>query len=535
MLKNISIRNALIAVVGILAILLVVNSGRGVMDARSSSQEAERMKLANDLVDNILVASGQEAIERGVSAAALGSKERAPAGMIQKINTLRSKGDAAFKRGMSLADKLAEIDPSNEVFIHAIGENRDAYSAVQGARRRVDANLSRTDDKDYTPNEIIQVMSEFIFAGADMRSDAVTSPARTETLQGPLRMNAEIKQAVFLASEYAGRERAVIGGTIATGQPVTSENMEKLRAFRAINQLMVGRIMTLRHDEDTDTRILQALSKMSSVFGGSFENVRQSVYAELNTGNYPMSAGQWVNSATEGINTILEVSDSVSIVVKEDINHALTAANQQMTFAIIFLVVSVLLAIIAFVIIRTKITQPLNYLNQMMGHIESTGDLTSIIEVRGTDETGTLADSFNKMIHKFHDITREMQGSADHLASAAEEYSATASSIARGTEEQAGRADHVATASQQMNATIVEVAKNASGAAEAAQSATDTATEGGNIVSKTIDSMNGIALTAKESSEVIATLGARSQEIGTIIKVIEDIADQTNLLALNAA
>ncbi len=58
---------------------------------------------------------------------------------------------------------------------------------------------------------------------------------------------------------------------------------------------------------------------------------------------------------------------------------------------------------------------------------------------------------------------------------------------------------------------------------------------GGNVVSKTIESMNGISKNAMESSRIISSLGGRSREIGNIINVINDIADQTNLLALNAA
>ncbi len=47
--------------------------------------------------------------------------------------------------------------------------------------------------------------------------------------------------------------------------------------------------------------------------------------------------------------------------------------------------------------------------------------------------------------------------------------------------------------------------------------------------------MNRISDRVKESSEVIKSLGVRSDQIGEIVGLINDVADQTNLLALNAA
>ena len=38
----------------------------------------------------------------------------------------------------------------------------------------------------------------------------------------------------------------------------------------------------------------------------------------------------------------------------------------------------------------------------------------------------------------------------------------------------------------------------------------------------------------KSSAKAVASLGSRSDQIGTIVGTIEDIADQTKLLALNA-
>ena len=47
--------------------------------------------------------------------------------------------------------------------------------------------------------------------------------------------------------------------------------------------------------------------------------------------------------------------------------------------------------------------------------------------------------------------------------------------------------------------------------------------------------MKAISENMENTARVINGLGKRSQEIGRILEVIEEIADQTNLLALNAA
>jgi methyl-accepting chemotaxis protein len=71
----------------------------------------------------------------------------------------------------------------------------------------------------------------------------------------------------------------------------------------------------------------------------------------------------------------------------------------------------------------------------------------------------------------------------------------------------------VAAGAEQMGASIREIAQNASQAAKVAAQA-----------------MTEVTAT----NETVARLGASSQEIGAVVKVITTIAEQTNLLALNA-
>lgn len=124
-------------------------------------------------------------------------------------------------------------------------------------------------------------------------------------------------------------------------------------------------------------------------------------------------------------------------------------------------------------------------------------------------------------------LAKTLEETANQLAAAAEELSATATQLSKNseatsaqsntaaanTEEVAKGVQTVATNTEEMVAAIKEIARNSSEAA--------------NISKNTLKQAQGANLT-------ITQLGASSQDIGNVIKVISSIAQQTNLLALNA-
>src|SRR5690606_37276308 len=61
------------------------------------------------------------------------------------------------------------------------------------------------------------------------------------------------------------------------------------------------------------------------------------------------------------------------------------------------------------------------------------------------------------------------------------------------------------------------------------------AIEGQQAVEQAVDSMESIATAVARASETVNQLGEYGQQIGDIVKTIDEIASQTNLLALNAA
>jgi len=87
----------------------------------------------------------------------------------------------------------------------------------------------------------------------------------------------------------------------------------------------------------------------------------------------------------------------------------------------------------------------------------------------------------------------------------------------------------------QMSVAIDKVAENTRLIADDTQNSYSTATEGKDLVDETITGMKNIKTMVDDLADKMTLLGKRSEQIGEIVQVIDNIAEQTNLLALNAA
>ena len=182
------------------------------------------------------------------------------------------------------------------------------------------------------------------------------------------------------------------------------------------------------------------------------------------------------------------------------------------------------------------IMKPLDSLRLMLMDIsQGDGDLTKRLDETTKDELADVSRYFNLFIEKLRTMVIQIANTSGQVASAASQLNASSEQIATGSEEVAAQAATVATAGEEMSATSADIAQNCQMAAEGAQRASHTASNGAEVVEKTVSIMAQIAVKAQKSAKTVESLGARSDQIGAIIGTIEDIADQTNLLALNAA
>ncbi|MFJ8065134.1 methyl-accepting chemotaxis protein [Psychrobacillus sp. NPDC096426] len=178
------------------------------------------------------------------------------------------------------------------------------------------------------------------------------------------------------------------------------------------------------------------------------------------------------------------------------------------------------------------------------------GDLSgNMVKVKNQDEIGDLVGSFNLMAENLRTVIEQVSMNSNHVASSAEELTASAEQTSQATEQIASSIQDIASGSetQVMNANesseamremaigIQQVAETSSTVSESAIETNREANLGNESLQQMIHQMDAIHKAVADSASGIKKLGNHSQEIGKIIAVITGIADQTNLLALNAA
>ncbi|GAB4194944.1 MAG: methyl-accepting chemotaxis protein [Phycisphaeraceae bacterium] len=237
-----------------------------------------------------------------------------------------------------------------------------------------------------------------------------------------------------------------------------------------------------------------------------------------------------------------EIEKTVELINQRR-DQAITSSDEASAFAsrIITLftgvaVVVVLLAVTINLFIARAIGKPIKAMTHRLRDIaEGEGDLTQRVDEQRRDELGELGRWFNTFVEKIHGVISQVRDTSREVAGAATQIAASSEQMAQGISEQNQQVTQISTAVEQMSASIIEVARKSGEAADSAQQSGKVASEGGEVVSETIAGMNAISQAVSASAASVSELGKRGEQIGEIIKVINDIADQTNLLALNAA
>ncbi|AUZ84841.1 methyl-accepting chemotaxis protein [Methylophaga nitratireducenticrescens] len=232
---------------------------------------------------------------------------------------------------------------------------------------------------------------------------------------------------------------------------------------------------------------------------------------------------------------VYQIQDNLQTSSDQITDEVLAHEKSIFITAIISIVLILAILILLSRFISSSVVNPINLLAEVMKRAQQNKDLTERADVEGKDEIVQMAHVFNQMMGVFSNLIQEVFDSSKQLNVAAEELTVTTGQSSRGVLRQQSDSEQVATAMNEMAATVQEVARYASQAADASRTA-DAETKAGKQV--VVDAIEGIKQLSKQvemGAVSIKGLQKESENIGTVLTVIQSIAEQTNLLALNAA
>lgn len=229
------------------------------------------------------------------------------------------------------------------------------------------------------------------------------------------------------------------------------------------------------------------------------------------------------------------VDDVAAAVAQRKAQAAAQAATAEKTGITITVILALLAAGLA-LLIAHLVTKPIRATTEAMRDIaEGEGDLTKRMPVHGNDEVADLASQFNAFVNKVHESVRNVEASTEQLGTAAEELTQVTGQSVEDAHKQSSETDMISTAITQMSATVQEIARNASSVQDSASEAQTKATDGREVVERTVKSVTDLTTQIGESASALETLATDSQAVENVLDVINSLTEQTNLLALNAA
>ncbi len=267
----------------------------------------------------------------------------------------------------------------------------------------------------------------------------------------------------------------------------------------------------------------------------------------------------------------IELAKQVYTSAEETANadFASAQASQKSTTIILLVLAIAALAItvVLAILVTRSLTKPIREIEAAATEIAD-GKLDAKVTYESKDELGHLSDSMRRMTHRIKSILGDVSGGLSSMAEgdftrdsavpemyigdfetlknamylligrltstlskidvAAVQVSAGADQMSSGAQSLSQGATEQASSVQELAATVSEVAEQIKNSATTAQEASSQAGDTGAALLHGNEKM-------QEMITAMSDISQSSNEIGKIIKTIEDIAFQTNILALNAA
>jgi methyl-accepting chemotaxis protein len=546
-----TLKTILTGITGVLSVLVLGFSGINGYQAFESTRTAQFFLKTDRVSELLLQASGDLAVERGLSNAPLHAADPITAEQFAAINKSAASADRALQEGIKQIRDISQLKNLESV-TEQLEKTRISYAEY---RRIVAENLGKklSDRSPAIIDGFARTITEFLDQATKLRIALETIVRAPEA---NIAIMVQFRHLVAEMAEQAGRERAVFGGRIAQRKPLTLNDIRTLSEHRGHVELAWDNVrsLLLRHDLAPD--LVAAIRTVEESYMTKFSEVRQSVIAVATSGEYPMSGKEWVDTSGVAIATIFALSNEIGRSVRNSVETLAASSVQQAIIYALLMVFGTIIAGLGVWTVARRVIGPITMITSAMRRLADGDNTVEISASSRSDEIGAiasavqvfkdnalamtrlqneqqrlnekaeiakkqgmndLADAFGKGIGTVVDAVSsaaiKMQAAAQNMSAQAIQVNKNALSVGATASQASANVQTVAAASEELSSSISEIGRQV---AQSAKIASGAAEEMG----RTNDSVQGLATAAAK--------------IGTVVALINDVAGQTNLLALNA-
>lgn len=251
--------------------------------------------------------------------------------------------------------------------------------------------------------------------------------------------------------------------------------------------------------------------------------------------NLTFDSAEFVKRFTQGINEQFALAESAANTTRVELENKIRHLREEQLLdsGIILALFAIALALGA--AISRSVLRPVSHLQAVMKGLRQ-GDSSLRAHLDSTDEVGELAKEFDTMVDEREAIAAKIKKENDVLNESIIDILRAVAKTAQGdlTVHAPVREDVTGALSDAINSMAEATGKTLLGVNEVSEELRRASQKGAETVRGTAKGMNEIRGTIQETGKRIKRLGERSQEIGGIVKVINEIAERTSVLALNA-
>ena len=261
-------------------------------------------------------------------------------------------------------------------------------------------------------------------------------------------------------------------------------------------------------------------------------------------------------------------SDSWGIITIQMRKDAFASTYDMVKSNLLFSFVIAIIIIIFSMLFTKRMVKPINQLTAVANKIAD-GDLNVSIDVQSNDEIGNVASSFKQTVARLKsyvdyideitktlnkisngnlkfdlkyeyvgefakikeallNISKSMSNTINHIREASDQVSSGSDQVSSGAQALSQGATEQAASVEELSASIAEISNQVNINAQNSKLAFELSSEAKQEIAVGQEHMKNMISSMHEITD-------KSNEIGKIIKTIDDIAFQTNILALNAA